>query len=159
MPAPARNRGHRLAAYAPCSVDHMTAGLATCFGVAACLTVATALMLLLPARPREVRIWHRLRVASIRRWLTRSRAADEPLDVVGTTRMAARNLRWHFVMSALFTAQLGIAVGSHGAWWRPLALLLVVPCVAYVVGSVVQRQKIAIICARERAGRGARESA
>ena len=34
-----------------------------------------------------------------------------------------------------------------------VALLLLLPCIAYMLGSVVQRQKIAIIQARDRRSR------
>jgi len=119
--------------------------LAACFAMAAVLTIGTGLLLLAPTTSAELRIWRRVRVSSLRRWLTRTRHVEEPLDSDVTTRIARRNLYWHLVLTGLFAVQLGIALGSVGAWWRPFAAVLVVPCLAYFLGSVVQRQKIAVI--------------
>ena len=109
------------------------------------LTTITILLVVIPVGRWELRVWHRLRVAQFRRWLTRSRHVREPLHPDRTVRIARRNLQWHIVLTALFSFQLGVAAAAKDAWWRPLALLLVVPCVAYMLGSLVQRQKVAII--------------
>ncbi len=130
----------------------MTAVLTVFAGLAWVLTAITAVFVLVPTAGSEHRIWHRLKVARVRRWLTRRRSVSEPYQAEATMRIARRNLWWHLVMTALFTSQLAIAAGSPRAWWRPGALILIVPCLAYLLGSVVQRQKIAIIRSREAIG-------
>ncbi len=123
----------------------MTAALTTCFAAAALLTLATAVLLLLPVTRRELRLWHRLRTGALRRRLTGRARVPEPLDPLETPRRARRNLLWHLVMTGLFAGQLAVSISAHGRWWRPLALPLVVPCLAYFAGSLVQRQKIAVL--------------
>ena len=116
-------------------------------GVALTITI---LLVVMPASRLELRVWHTVRVTHLRRWLTRNRQVVEPFHRETTLRIARRNLRWHLVLTALFSFQLGVASASTEAWWRPLPLLLLVPCVAYMLGSLVQRQKIAIIGVRIR---------
>jgi hypothetical protein len=123
----------------------MTLFLTACFLSAVALTAATGLLVILPATRAELAIWRRLRIQSLRRRLTRTRHVDQPLEAGVTARIARRNLHWHLVLSGLFTAQLGAAIGSEGRWWRPLAAPLIVFCVAYFAGSLVQRQKLVVL--------------
>jgi hypothetical protein len=64
--------------------------------------------------------------------------------------MAKVNLKWHIMMTGLFCMQLAWGAASRGSWWRPLTFFVFVFSVAYFVGSVVQRQKIAILVLRRR---------
>ena len=112
------------------------------------LVVATIALLAVPTTQAELALWRRLRTQSVRRWLTRRRNLSEPLNPFSTPRVARKNLLWHLVLTSLFSTQLAIAAASPGAWWRPLAALLVLPSVAYFVGSLVQRQKVAILHSR-----------
>lgn len=116
--------------------------------LSATLVVVTLALLAVPTRPAELALWRRLRTQSVRRWLTRRRHVTEPLNPVSTPQVARKNLLWHLVLTSLFSSQLAIAVGAVGAWWRPLAALLVLPSVAYFVGSLVQRQKLAVLHSR-----------
>ena len=131
----------------------MTDLLAACAGVGAVLTAVTALLTVLPARQWELRIWRWLGVTPVRHWLTRRHREADPLDLRSVSRIARRNLQWHLALTGLFSVELAVAAGTPHAWWRPLALLLLLPCIAYMLGSVVQRQKIAIIQARDRRSR------
>jgi hypothetical protein len=116
--------------------------------LSATLVVLTIALLAVPPTPAELALWHRLRTRSVRRWLTRRRGLFEPLNPVSTPRVARKNLLGRLVLTALFSFQLAIAAGSEGAWWRPLAALLILSSVAYFVGSLVQRQKVAILHSR-----------
>ena len=126
----------------------MTLVLSVSAWLSATLAVATIALLVVPPTAAEVALWHRLRTQSVRRWLTRRRDMSEPLNPVSTPQVARKNLLWHLVLTALFSTQLAIAAASPSTWWRPLAVLLVVPSVAYFVGSLVQRQKVAILHSR-----------
>ena len=126
----------------------MTLLLTVCAWLSATLAVVTIALLAVPTTPSELALWRRLRTQSVRKWLTRRRGLAEPLHAVFTPQVARKNLLWHLVLTALFSTQLAIAAASKGAWWRPLAALLVLPCVAYFVGSLVQRQKVAILHSR-----------
>lgn len=126
----------------------MTLVLAASAWLSAILVLVTIALLAVPTTPAERALWRRLRTASLRRWLTRRSAPTAPLDPASTAQVARKNLRWHLALTTLFSAQLAIAAASERAWWRPLALLLVLPSIAYFAGSLVQRQKIAILDAR-----------
>lgn len=126
----------------------MTLVLAASAWLSAFLVVVTIALLAVPTTPAELALWRRLRTARVRRWLTRRRHLSEPLDAETTPQVARKNLRWHLALTTLFSAQLAIAAASERAWWRPLALLLVLPSIAYFAGSLVQRQKVAILRSR-----------
>ncbi len=126
----------------------MTLVLTACACLSAALVVATIVLLAVPPTPTELALWRRLRTQSVRRWLTRRRGLTEPLNPASTPQVARKNLLWHLVLTVLFSTQLAIAAASVGAWWRPLAALLFLPSVAYFVGSLVQRQKVAILHSR-----------
>jgi hypothetical protein len=59
--------------------------------------------------------------------------------------IARTNLRWHLILTFLFFGLLARALWAGSEWWSALAGLLIVPSLAYFVGSLVQRQKIAIL--------------
>jgi hypothetical protein len=126
----------------------MTLVLTVFAWLSATLVVVTIALLAVPTTPAELALWRRLRTQSVRRWLTRRRSLSEPLNTVSTPQVARKNLLWHLVLTALFSTQLAIAAASPGAWWRPLAALMVLPSLAYFVGSLVQRQKVAILHSR-----------
>jgi hypothetical protein len=126
----------------------MTLVLTVFAWLSATLVVVTIALLAVPTTPAELALWRRLRTQSVRKWLTRRRNLSEPLNPVSTPQVARKNLLWHLVLTALFSTQLAIAAASEGAWWRPLAALLVLPSVAYFVGSLVQRQKVAVLHSR-----------
>jgi len=74
---------------------------------------------------------------------------NEPLHPQLTVRFARRNLVWHLVLTGLFSSQVAWALVSEGRWWRPLTVPLVIFCIGYFAGSLVQRQKIAIVRLRQ----------
>jgi len=117
---------------------------------------AHLVFLTVPFSRVELRFWRRLRVRALRLWITRRRRVEEPLHREQTRRAARRNILWHLFFSALFSFQIAAALLLPGRWWQPLAPLLAVPCIAYLAGSVVQRQKLAIVELRWR--RAARRS-
>ena len=126
----------------------MTLVLTACAWLSATLSAVTIALLAVPVTPAELALWRRLRTQSVRKWLTHRRNLFEPLDPVSTPKVARKNLLWHLVLTTLFSTQLAIAAASEHAWWRPLAALLVLPSAAYFVGSLVQRQKVAILHSR-----------
>lgn len=133
----------------------MTLILTASAWLSAILAVLTCALLAAPVIPGERLLWRRLRIPLVRRWITRRRQLSGVLDFATTPLAARRNLRWHLGLTSLFAAQLAMAAGSRETWWRPLVALLVLPSVGYFVGSLVQRQKIAILHAhdvRARAG-------
>jgi hypothetical protein len=130
-------------------MTHFLAGASAC---GALLTAVTALLIVLPPTPAELRIWRRLRLSQVRHWLTRRDAARGVRSRSAIAIGARRNLAWHLVLTGLFAFQLAVGAARPEAWWRPLAVLLVAPSAAYFLGSLVQRHKIAIVRTRQGGG-------
>ncbi|GEM_PF-3311321 len=128
----------------------MTEVLVCCLLIAVAMLVLTVGLLVVPVTPSELSLWHRLRIGSVRRWITKRRNENEPLHPELTLKTAKVNLKWHIMMTGLFCMQLAWAVLSSGVWWRPLVFFVFVFSLGYFVGSVVQRQKIAILVLRRR---------
>lgn len=122
------------------------------------LFATTVGLLAAPATHAELGLWRRLRIRSLRRWISRRRNGDEPYDPKLTVQTARTNLLWHLLLTGLFSTQIAWALVSEGSWWRPLAVPLVVFCIGYFAGSLVQRQKIAIVRLRQGREHGARAS-
>jgi len=121
-----------------------------CLGIAALLAVTTTLLIALPTRSGELRLWRRLRVQDWRRRITRRRQLAARLDPAVTLSTAKANLLWHLFLNVLFVMLMVRALVAPVAWWRALAGPLVIPCLAWFVGSLVQRQLIAIVQLRLR---------
>jgi hypothetical protein len=58
------------------------------------------------------------------------------------------------MLTGVFSSQLAWALASKGAWWRPLTLPLVMFSAGYFLGSLVQRQKIAVLRLRLQKAQG-----
>ncbi|HYC60728.1 MAG TPA: hypothetical protein VEK79_14285 [Thermoanaerobaculia bacterium] len=114
-----------------------------------CLVLALVHVPLLVMRPSaaERRLWRRLGVQHLRRRLTRAR--DGRLDArIGAA--AKRNIVWHLVLT-LVIALLVLHPAVRSMRYRGVVdAFAVAGCVAYVAGSVVQRQKIVVTSLRRR---------
>jgi hypothetical protein len=126
----------------------MTEVLTVCLFVLAVAAIGTFALLAIPVKEAELSLWHRLRVQRMRRWMTRRRNVKQPLHSVQTPNDARTNLLWHLVLTCLFCGIVARALMLDSWWVRALASLLTIPSIAYLLGSVVQRQKIAIVKVR-----------
>jgi hypothetical protein len=126
----------------------MTEVLTVCLVVVAVAAIGTLALLAVPVTEAELSLWHHLRVQRMRRWITRRRNVKQPLDSVHTRNVARTNLLWHLVLTCLFCGIVARALVLDSWWMRVLASLLIIPSIAYLLGSVVQRQKIAIVKVR-----------
>ena len=104
---------------------------------------------LLPPFQAELRLWRRLNLQGLRRRLSKRRRVDQPLSA-HTVAIARRNIAWHVAMSLVMAILALQALQSRVIVFRCFALFAVVPCIAWLVGSAVQRQKIAVIVFSER---------
>ena len=111
------------------------------FGLALALAIANLPLLVLKPSRREQRLWRRIGIQHVRRWITRRRNPGYRHHEGRTAEISRRNIVWH--------AALGLILGSlilHPMWrtgpFRAVRYALFVACVAYFVGSLVQRQKI-----------------
>ncbi|MBV8517818.1 MAG: hypothetical protein JO197_10505 [Acidobacteria bacterium] len=122
------------------------------FAIGALLTLANVPLLIVPASAAEQRLWRRLGVQHLRRRITRRRDPRQPHREGRTLAVARRNIVWHLVLSGVFTAEMLqpflVRVPFHLA-----AVALLCGCVAYLTGSILQRQKI-VVARNERARHG-----
>ncbi|HYC91975.1 MAG TPA: hypothetical protein VEO54_22375 [Thermoanaerobaculia bacterium] len=105
---------------------------------------------LLVMRPSvaEQRLWRRFRVQQARRWLTRARDAGKGHGREGIVAVAKRNILWHLVLT-LVIALLVLHPALTSLRYRGAVYAFAVAgCLAYVAGSVVQRQKIVVLANR-----------
>jgi|WetSurMetagenome_2_1015567.scaffolds.fasta_scaffold269256_2 hypothetical protein len=123
----------------------MTEVLTVCLVVLVVAVVGTLALVVIPVTRGELNLWHYLRVQRIRRWITRMRKVKQPLHNVRTLDVARTNLRWHLVLTCLFCGVVARALTIDMWWVQVMASLLTIPSIAYLLGSIVQRQKIAIL--------------
>lgn len=123
------------------------------FVTAMALALANLPLLWLPPRRGERRWWRRSGLRRVRRWVTRRRDPGHRHHDGATVAVARRNIIWHSVLGAVF-AMLTQHPWLRAGWPRHLRYALVAACAAYLLGSLVQRQKI-VIAADERRRRQA----
>jgi hypothetical protein len=128
--------------------------LTVCLSLSAFLIAATIALLTVPAIPAELVLWRFLRIQALRRWITKKRNVRQPLEAKRTVQLAQKNLLWHLILTLVFFSLFARALGSESTWWRPVTTVLIIPCLAYFAGSMVQRQKIVIIQLRKRLTHG-----
>ena len=96
-------------------------------------------------------MWRRLGIGSLRRSLTRRRNPGQRHRDGNTIAVARANIVWHVFLGLLLASL--ILHPQLRAWpLRAARYALVAGCVAYFLGSIVQRQKI-VIAANERSRR------
>jgi hypothetical protein len=123
----------------------MSGMLAVCLAVLVAAAVGTLALMVIPITRGELRLWHSLGVRRVRRWITSTRRVRQPLHNDRTRRIARANLRWHFVLTCLFCFMVARALRLGHEWLQITAGLLTIPALAYLLGSVVQRQTLAIV--------------
>ena len=131
----------------------LTDVLLVCLVLQAFVLLGTIALMTIPIMPTELGVWHLLRIEQTRKWITRRRKVIQPLRRESTLKIARDNLRWHLVLTILFCGLTGRAVMADDILFRLLASLLLIPSIAYLGGSLVQRQKIAVLGCRARSGR------
>jgi hypothetical protein len=116
-----------------------------------CFALANVPLLFIRPTRAEQHMWRRLGVHSLRRWITARRNPGHQHRDGRTIRVATTNIRWHVVLGLVFASL--ILHPQLRAWpLRAVRYALLAGCVAYFIGSVVQRQKI-VIAANERSRR------
>ena len=112
-----------------------------------CLLASIALALI-PLRQNELPLWRRLGLGRLRKRLTRRLRRAEPLAHDETVRTARRNIWWHVALTGALMIQ-GFGALADGPVWRwALGVVSAIPALAWLAGSLVQRQKMALIVSR-----------
>jgi hypothetical protein len=119
--------------------------------IIACLVLSllclsgTIVFIILPIVPGEMKLWNFLRIQKLRHWITKRRTVNEPLKEGKTVDRVRRNLLWHLILTFVFITEITISLYPMNIWLSPFALFFTASSLAYLLGSIVQRQKIAII--------------
>ncbi|HVE72331.1 MAG TPA: hypothetical protein VNI54_13260 [Thermoanaerobaculia bacterium] len=106
------------------------------------IAIANLPLLFVPIRAAEQRLWHRFGIQTLRHRLTR-RGASGGRDTI--VPVARRNIVWHFVMTAILAAIILHPVLVALPWRTLIYAFILAGALAYLAGSIVQRQKIAIV--------------
>ncbi|MFM5884338.1 MAG: hypothetical protein ACKOQ3_03225 [Novosphingobium sp.] len=102
-------------------------------------------MLIIAPRRREARLWRRLGLAALRRRLSKRLRQPQPLEAGVTGRIARRNLLWHIALTMVMASQTAAGLLSTSPARQALGLVLVLPALAWLVGSLVQRHKLVLL--------------
>ena len=98
-------------------------------------------------------MWRRLNTRRWRHWVTEKRTERRPPEThtpEDIARSSRRNILWHGILTAVFASLMVQASLTRMLALQGMALLLAVPSVAYLAGSLIQRQKLAIVEDRRR---------
>lgn len=112
--------------------------------IAALCTLLNIPLLVVPPSRREAMLWRRLQLQKVRRWLTRRRHVNQPLSPQTAT-IARQNILWHLILSAVMCGVMIQALQTDALLYKLFGALSVLPCVAWLLGSLVQRQKIVLL--------------
>ena len=127
------------------AIENMTECIIACLSLSLLCLSGTIVLIILPIVTGEIKLWHFLRIQKLRHWITKRRNVNEPLKEGKTVDRARKNLLWHLVLTFVFITEINISQYPMNIWLRPFAPFFTVASLAYLLGNVAQRQKIAII--------------
>ena len=107
--------------------------------------LATLAIMFVPPLVGEVGLWRRLGAGNLRRFLSKRLTTPQPFSVGPTEHVAVRNIRWHLVLTFALLVQTLLATVSPSLTLQLLGIFYVLPAIGWLLGSIVQRQKIALI--------------
>lgn len=107
--------------------------------------LATLAILLFPVHTGELRLWRRFGIGRLRRLLTKRLRRSQPYSTEHTETIARSNIRWHLVLTCALLIQTLLAAMSQLPMFHMVGIFFSVPVVAWLLGSIVQRHKIALI--------------
>ena len=106
---------------------------------------ATVAILSIPRQRGETELWRRLGMGRLRKALSKRLRTPQPLAGGKTERIAVRNIRWHLLLTFALLVQTLLATTSQSLALRVVAILYALPAGGWLAGSIVQRQKIALL--------------
>ena len=104
----------------------------------------------LPATIAELRCWQKLNIRALRHWVTKK--GTEKWTAKGTIQnvveRARKNIAWHGIITFTFSFLMVRAIFIGNVVIQYSSQLLLIPSIAYFLGSIIQRQKLVIILIR-----------
>lgn len=116
--------------------------------------LATLAIMFVPQVVGEDKLWRSLGTNSLRRFLTKRLKTPQRFSDGQTESIAVRNLRWHLVLTFALWVQTLLGTRSPSLAVQLLGIFYMLPAIGWLLGSIVQRQKIAVL--RRLHGRHAR---
>jgi hypothetical protein len=116
------------------------------------LAIISIPLIYLPATEMERKFWQNLNIGNLRRWVTKvcTEKWAQKCTIHNVIESSRKNIAWHGIITftfcflmirAQFIDNVFIQYGSH---------LLLLPSIAYFLGSIVQRQKMVITLIRNK---------
>jgi hypothetical protein len=106
--------------------------------------ISNLALLCLPVSRHELKLWRRFKLQRLRRRLTAKSKVHQPLDSETVSR-SKKNIVWHIALTAVMLIVTLRLVSQPGAISKLMQMLTVVASIGWFFGSLVQRQKIALL--------------
>ena len=109
-------------------------------------------MIYFPATELERNVWQKLKIRSIRRWVTKKGTEKwaQKSSVRNIIESSRKNIAWHGFITLTFCFLMVRAQFINNEFIQYSSQLLLFPSVAYFCGSIIQRHKLVIILIRKK---------
>lgn len=109
-------------------------------------------LIYLPATGKEFKLWQNLKIRVLRHWATKRETEKwtQKGTMQNVVERAKKNIAWHGILTFMFATLMLQAQFNHNLFIQYASLLLLIPSVAYFMGSIIQRQKLVTILIRKK---------
>jgi hypothetical protein len=116
------------------------------------LSFSSLPLIYMPITEIEQRLWQKLKIRTIRHWVTRKGTEKwaQKSTIHNAAERSRSNIAWHGLFTFIFGTLIIRAQFVHTQLIQYGSYVLVIPSLAYFLGSVVQRQKLVIIMIRKK---------
>ena len=118
--------------------------LVICFVVG----IASVILVFSPVTQIEQRLLNKLNIRKIRYLATKKNTEKSNTGKESLLERSRKNIIWHVFLTLLFTFLIFRAHSVSNEMIQHLSLFLLLPIVAYFIGTLVQRQKMVILILR-----------
>jgi hypothetical protein len=109
------------------------------------------LLIFLPSTQTEQHFWTILKIRELRHWVTKNKTERWNLkkNEYSLIEISRKNIVWHLILTFIFSFLMLRAQYTNNIL-QPISHFLLVPILAYFLGSIIQRQKIVILINRKK---------
>ncbi len=116
------------------------------------LSIISIPLICLPVTEIEQKFWQKLNIRMLRHWVTKR--GTEKWAQKGTIQnvieRSRKNIAWHGIITFTFCFLIVRAQFIDNVFIQYSSQLLLLPSIAYLFGSIIQRQKLVIIMIRKK---------
>ncbi len=111
------------------------------------LEISSVILIYLPVTRIEQKLWTKLDIRKIRYWVTKKNTekSNKNKDEKSLLERSRSNIIWHVVITLLFIFLIIRAHSVENEIIQYISLVLLIPILAYFIGSLIQRQKMVIL--------------